>query len=743
MSLASCERAVPVVEKSEETPTDPALAAAQLTLAKNHLAHNEPEMALAYLSDSSQTSASTDAKDLLTETLSSTRFTIPSILLRHPYPVLGFTEDSGKALFVALGGKHPTVVRWSLGETPEVTAVLFPTDASSISHISLSPDGLHLLVHRDKTNLLCDATTLKPITNLGEFPANLNPDTCQPFSGNGLLLAHPVKTENGNYLWHIRDTATGENIRIESIAQYPEPLEAAFDGTNLMVIFKDRTNINIPIRGETKTSNPDQRLVQVPRMDISPVLIDECTIALMKKIPIPDNAAHTHDLLGAISGYELDPKSQTLLKIPTPNRLATLSEQIPGEIPPTLKLFSSEIAVEKRLAAAYPQEFPEIAAAQIAHAEIIRKTFESGDPTAIAAVIDSAEQGLPLATSLFLSLETRNPSYIQRSAAKADNMPAALRSLVRNESATISDPSSLRLEQDWIGYESPDFSPLFRKSSHGKSAALSQLILPDDPSENDIESFVIKILDPNTESNLGRAAIAQCAIQSASSLAKHPDKAMHAIRLSTIAQRYGANPSLCLRINAIAFTSLGDFTSAHRTWIDLITNQPEATHFASDYSEAAYTAFETDDARQAMEILHTGLFRFQNDVAFAIRAGWISLLTDHPTEALDYLTHATKLGLPPTEIENTTALLAIIHSQLGDPKSANGYLAQLQAISPKWGNAQNIDALPWPETLKATLKEIISLQPETEPAPSPESDPIHTAPRSEQFPIPEPPLPSR
>jgi len=751
MGLCSCERPEPVSEKPEEHPESPAnpgigssLAAAQLALAKFHLANNEAEKAIPFLQAATQGAVSGEAKGILTETLESQRFSIPSVLLRHPHPVLCFSEDPGKAIFVALGGKHPTVVRWDLSETPEVTAVLFPTNAADISHISLSSDGLHLLVHRDATNLLCDSATLKPIANLGPFPGNLDPDECQPFTANGLLVAHPVKAEDGSYLWHIRDSATGQILRSELLLQYPEPREASFDGTNLTIGRTDGTSIIIPIRGDAKSGSPGLRIIPPPTNSPTAIKTAKDTIALLKTIPAPPpTLTPSPALLSAISGYELDPATQMLLEIPIPDRLEILSETFPETIPSTLKLFSSEPALNRRLAAAYPEEFPKISAPQTAHAEIIRKTFESGDPAAISAVIDSAQHGLPLATALFLSLESGNPSFIGRAAAKAGDMPAALRNLATNGTPPVQELALLRTEQDWLGYESPDFSPIFRKSSERKSLAISHLSLPEKPSVEDIDSLILKLVDPKMEAEIGRPALAESAIGHASVLAMDPELASHALNLSAIAQRFGSNPALCLRTNATAFTSTGDFTSAHRTWIDLITNQPEADHLASDYSEAAYTAFETGDARQAMEILHTGLFRFQNDVAFAIRAGWIALLTDHSAEALTYLTHATKLGLPPAEIENTTALLAITQSQLGDSETAESYLAQLKAISPKWEDAQNIDALPWPETLKATLREIISQQPETEPGPSPESDPTHTAPRSGEFPIPEPPLPSR
>jgi tetratricopeptide (TPR) repeat protein len=190
-------------------------------------------------------------------------------------------------------------------------------------------------------------------------------------------------------------------------------------------------------------------------------------------------------------------------------------------------------------------------------------------------------------------------------------------------------------------------------------------------------------------------------------------------------------------------TTLADFDAAHLVWIDLITHQPEADHLPTDYTEAAHTAFETGNPSQAIEILNTGLFRFPNAPSTAIRSGWIALLTDHTEDALSYLNHATKIGLPPTEIEDTTALLAITHERLGDHDAAVSYLAQLKAISPKWADAGTLAKLPWPDSFKDSLNAILFSEGENEPWQLPENDPTDTAPLPEGFPIEEPPLPSR
>jgi len=343
---------------------------------------------------------------------------------------------------------------------------------------------------------------------------------------------------------------------------------------------------------------------------------------------------------------------------------------------------------------------------------------------------------------LLLAHQSGDPELIIAILKQAENVPDALKKL-KTPGTEIPDLATLRKTRDWLGYEAPDFSPLFQNILNEKSATLSGLTLPESPTEEEIKTLFTKLLDPETLRQLGHHAITEASLSAARSLSQTQEQATSALQFTALAERMGAHPAEILRIRATAFTSLADFTSAHRSWLDLITNQPETKHLPTDYSEAAYTAFENSDPRQAIEILETGIFRFPNDVNLAIRAGWIALLTNHPQQAAKYLTHSTTLGIPPDEIENTTALLAIAHSRLGDPETALSYLEQLKAIDQSWADPEAIDKLPWPEPLKETLRGLTWGQQESLPGLSPESDLTDTAPQSGEFPIPEPPLPSR
>ncbi len=499
---------------------------------------------------------------------------------------------------------------------------------------------------------------------------------------------------------HIRDSATGETLRSESFTPLSKTPLRQIRGHHPPPRTRRRhRNRNPPRRGNRQTqarrtlphrprtaSNHRhfrrQRHHHLPHHPHPPLLLPS----------IPPS------LYPAITGYRLNPATQSLEEISTPARLAALSKAFP-DIPPTFSIHTCETAVLTRLAAAFPEEFPDLTASSRGHAKIIADTFATGDPTAISTAIRTLPpSGLPTATALFLSLKSENPDYLRQTLAIAENVPAPL----LNRDLPL--PENYRNEQDWIGYESPDFSEIFTRRQTETTDLLSELELPPEPTEEDIQAFITHLLSPETQSRIARETLALSAINAARSLSE--TEATSSLQLAALAQRLGSPQAEILRTQATALTTLGELEPAHRAWISLITEQPEATHLPSDYSEAAHSAFENSDPDQAAEILRTGLFRFPDDVALAIRAGWIALLTDQPEQAADYLTRATRIGLPADEVENTTALLAIAHTQLGDPDTARAFLKQLTAINEKWADPKVLKKLPWPESFKTSLQQL-------------------------------------
>lgn len=740
--LLSCRENPPISQDPSAPESNSALAAAQFALAKNHLANAEKQKAIPYLAASLSNDPSPETQSALDKILASTDFALPVIELCHPFPILRFKEAE-KNLFVAIGGEHPTVIRWNMTDDPSVQAVMFPTEAHAIPHLTVSPDSKFIIVHRDQINLICHAGTLKPITALDAFAQELDPETCQPFSKNGLLFAHPTSNLPRLPIWSIHDSNTGHALRSETFSG--KSTSANFEGTNLRIAMADGSTRKIPLAGniEIDRSPPPQLVSSSPRPGVARTTENTLTITRNIRLNTEIIPTISSALLTALSGYTLDPVTQNLTEIPTSNRLKTLSKELPGRLPEKLRIYSAEAPLTRRLADAYPENFPELTAADRAQVKIIEQVFATRNRAAILALIDTATHGLPFATALYHAIDSQDAEFISRALTKNTDIPHTLKNLAQRSLHTDTDLDLLRQTEDWHGYESPDFYPLLVKLRAQRAEAISTITLPEYPDADDIAALSLRLVDPAILEMLGKPLVAEKALTAARILSENPEHAATALRLADFAERLGSHPSACLRVRAASFATLTDFVAAHTAWIDLITHQPEETHLPSDYTEAAYTAFETRDPRQAIEILNTGLFRFPNNPSSAIRSGWIALLTDHNEDALRYLNHATKLGLPPAEIESTTALLAIAHQRLGDHVAAVSHHAQLTAISPKWEDAEALVKLSWPESFKTSLNAILLSGAETEPWPLPESDPTDTAPRPEGFPIEEPPLPSR
>ncbi len=333
----------------------------------------------------------------------------------------------------------------------------------------------------------------------------------------------------------------------------------------------------------------------------------------------------------------------------------------------------------------------------------------------------AAEDPASPAAKLAMALESEWPQWIEECLRGAREMPPVLRKLALSRIAWLQgrkadalagwpeilpDPKQLRLREDWDGWEQADFSPAFANLQRCLDQELAALTMPENPAAEARREVAARLLDPAALRAVGQARYAAACLRAAVALAAHRENAAEALKLAVRARELGADPQPCLRAEARALTSLADYQQAHDRWIALITGQPIETHEAADYAEAAYTAFETGDPRQAMEILTTGLHRFPADADFAVRAGWVSLLTGHPDRAHRFLLAAREIGLPPAKAEHAMAMLATATAQCGFADDAAVYYQDLIGLNPDWGRPERIDALDWPDELKTTLRQL-------------------------------------
>jgi hypothetical protein len=97
------------------------------------------------------------------------------------------------------------------------------------------------------------------------------------------------------------------------------------------------------------------------------------------------------------------------------------------------------------------------------------------------------------------------------------------------------------------------------------------------------------------------------------------------------------------------------------------------------------------------------MHRFPQDGNFALRAGWVALLTGNSERAYRFLREGQRIGFPAEKLENATALLVIAAAQTGANDDAAVYFQDLLRIDPAWADYATLDTLEWPEELKAVL----------------------------------------
>ena len=352
------------------------------------------------------------------------------------------------------------------------------------------------------------------------------------------------------------------------------------------------------------------------------------------------------------------------------------------------------------------------------------QVFQSEDSAAVLKAIQSSgAQGQAAARALALALESERPEWIETCLAQAQSLPPLLRQIARSRIAwlqgrkadALSDwpevfplIADIRLREDWDGWEQVDFQPALDHLRQCVGEELAAIKVPDNSTPEQRKAVATRLADPATIAAVGKRRFAEACLQAALAFSAHKEETETTFQLANLARDMGAPPAPCLRAEALALTALGDHANAHPRWIELITEHPVADTLPGDYAEAAYTAYENSDPRQAMEILTTGMHRFPQDGNFALRAGWVALLTGNPDRAYQFLLTGQRIGFPEEKIENATALLTIAAAQTGAADDASVYFQDLLDIDPAWADVATVDSLDWPEELKVTLAQFLS-----------------------------------
>ena len=352
----------------------------------------------------------------------------------------------------------------------------------------------------------------------------------------------------------------------------------------------------------------------------------------------------------------------------------------------------------------------------------VENAFEEADEKAVLAAIQAAGKNGPAAAkALELALASTHPQWIEASLAQAADLPPLLQKLAVSRIAWLQDRKAdalagwpdvfpdlkhVLLREDWDGWEQADFSQALEKLRLGICEELAAIEVPENSTPEQRKAVFDRLTDPATVQAVGKARYAKACLAAALAFSAFKEETTTTFRLATIARNLGQPPAPCLRAEAMSLTALGDYQKAHERWITLITEHPVASQEPGDYAEAAYTAFENADPQQAMAILTTGLHRFPNDGNFALRAGWVALLTGNSERAYRFLLTGRQIGYPEEKLENATALMAIAAVQTGAAEDAAVFYQDLIGLDPAWENPETIETLEWPEDMKASLRQL-------------------------------------
>jgi tetratricopeptide (TPR) repeat protein len=433
-------------------------------------------------------------------------------------------------------------------------------------------------------------------------------------------------------------------------------------------------------------------------------------------------------LAAALAGCRYDEATRDFVRLTPAERAVALEGIDPATVFPKLD-FTNVIAAFKSAA---PRE-PAADALQLLPERLLRSrpagepelreigtAFRGGETEAVlTAIRGTGGKGPAAAAALAFSLDSEKPEWIEACLSTSVDLPPLLRRLAlsrvawlqgRKAEALANWPevfpvlTDVRLREDWDGWEQVDFQPALDRLRECVSGELAAIAVPENATAEQRRAVADRLNDPATVIAVGRARFADACLRAALAFSSHQEETETTFQLATLARNMGAAPEPCLRAEALALTGQGDYQNALPRWLRLITEHPVETHLPGDYAEAAYTAFENLDPGQAMRILTTGMHRFPQDANFALRAGWVALLTGNSERAYRFLREGQRIGYPEEKLENATALLTIAAAQSGADDDAAVYFQNLLEIDPAWSDPTTLDSLDWPEELEATLR---------------------------------------
>lgn len=583
-----------------------------------------------------------------------------------------------------------------------------PKERATLLHAVFSPSagaadvlvdrGPHLVPERKVLVLEQPMSALTPMDALTAYPWSRHPGIW-----NGLLAGTPGVRVEGNFVRF--DVENRGPIRLASSMSALATLEGVF------------------LTGEQNGSLTFHRSLSLPLAN-----------AAVSAPPEPDasSLAELGKLAQVLTGLRWDETKRSFESIDADGRMrwigtidfeilskafpeldfGPLRESLTAPAPAPIAADALSPLTERLLRASTSPDTKELA-----------KIFENAEEEPVLAAIKAAgERDAMAAKALEFSLDSTHPAWIRACLEHARDLPPILKKLASSRIAWLEDRKAdaisgwpdvfpdlnqVRLREDWDGWEQADFQPAMEKLKICIREVLDALEVPPDSTPEQRKAVFDRLMNPETVVAVGKPRFARACLNAALAFSKFKDEKETTFQLATIARNLGEAAAPCLRAEAMALTAMGDYQQARERWIALITDHPVAEQEPGDYAEAAYTSFENADPQQAMNILTTGMHRFPEDANFALRAGWVSLLTGNSERAYRFLLTGKQIGYPDEKLENATALLAIAAVQTGANEDAEVFYQDLMAMDPAWQDAATIETLDWPEELKASLRQLV------------------------------------
>jgi len=224
---------------------------------------------------------------------------------------------------------------------------------------------------------------------------------------------------------------------------------------------------------------------------------------------------------------------------------------------------------------------------------------------------------------------------------------------------------------------------------------------------DELRKLADHLLQDETVAEFGGRKVRDAMVETALALARDPESSERVMRMVDIALLSGADPLQCLRAEARAFMSQGEFTAAFARWLQLLETQPDAL-IAEDFLEAAHCVFEDEQDEPALILLARGSERFPADSSFALNSAWLALATGYPENAASLLERGFDAGFADVEKETAIALRVCVAEKNGHHELADAFFTELTSISKAWLDPETVTTLEWPPLIQEPFLAVLA-----------------------------------